>query len=105
MVFEGPAWNNVTVAQIRLAKAHCETVLFSTFANTVGQLASGESLQPATCGALGRLCILFGLSLLEAGLGDLLEDGYMTGRSDCVWGSGGGPKQRGRGGIGLEGEW
>jgi len=79
MVFEGPAWNSVTVAQIRLAKAHCETVLFSTFADTVGQLASGEALQPATCGALGRLCILFGLSLLEAGLGDLLEDGYMTG--------------------------
>jgi hypothetical protein len=85
MVFEGPAWNNVTVAQIQLAKAHCETVLFSTFADTVGRLAGGSGssggggLGAATCGALGRLCILFGLSLLEAALGDLLEDGYVTG--------------------------
>lgn len=45
-----------------------------------GGLASGK-LQPATAGVLRQLCSLWALGVLEAGAGDLLADGYLSGSS------------------------
>lgn len=45
--------------------------------------AAERALAPEALAVLGRLAALFGLGLLERGLGDLLEDGYLTGEA---WG-------------------
>uniref|UniRef100_A0A383WBN6 Acyl-coenzyme A oxidase n=2 Tax=Tetradesmus obliquus TaxID=3088 RepID=A0A383WBN6_TETOB len=77
--FEGPAWNSSTVSQIAMAKAHTEMVLLQTFMDTLQQARDAGSLSPPVLAVLGRLCCLFGLGLVEAGSGDLLEARWMTG--------------------------
>lgn len=98
----------MTVEQVRLAVAHCQAVLLDTFTSTLDRLEAGGSLaaaspttsssdlgfptssssssqqqaaplSAATMTVLRRLCLLFGLTLLEGGAGDLLERGYLSG--------------------------
>jgi acyl-CoA oxidase len=98
----------VTVEQVALAVAHCQAVLLDTFTSTLDKLEEGGGLTAAspttstsdmgfptssssgqqqaaaplsrpTMAVLRRLCLLFGLTLLEGGAGDLLEAGYMSG--------------------------
>lgn len=54
--------------------------------DTLQQARDAGSLSPPVLAVLGRLCCLFGLGLVEAGSGDLLEAGWMTGRmQDALW--------------------
>jgi hypothetical protein len=46
---------------------------------TLQQARDSGSLSPSVLAVLGRVCCLFGLGLVEAGAGDLLEAGWMTG--------------------------
>lgn len=39
-----------------------------------------DELPGATVAALGQLCSLFGLRILDAQMGDFLEDGYFSGQ-------------------------
>jgi hypothetical protein len=50
-----------------------------TFMETLQQARDSRSLSPPLLAVLGRVCCLFGLSLVEGGAGDLLEAGWMTG--------------------------
>lgn len=57
-----------------------------TFMQTLEQARSNGALGPATLTVMGRMCSLFGLGLLEAGAGDLLEAGWLTGEGICLVG-------------------
>jgi hypothetical protein len=50
-----------------------------TFMETLQQARDSGALSPSVLAVLGRVCCLFGLGLVEAGAGDLLEAGWMTG--------------------------
>lgn len=76
--FEGAAWNSSTVAVIAAAKAHTEMVLLQNFMQMLDQASNG-ALSPSTLAVMGRMCGLFGLGLMEAGVGDLLEGGWISG--------------------------
>ncbi len=47
---------------------------------TLDQARSNGALGPKTLAVMGRLCGLFGMGLVEGGLADLLEAGWMTGK-------------------------
>lgn len=51
---------------------------------TLHQARSEGTLAPAILAVLGRCCTLFGLGLVEAGAADLLEAGWMSGKSPSV---------------------
>jgi hypothetical protein len=43
------------------------------------QARGNGALSPSTLAVMGRMCGLFGLGLMEAGVGDLLEGGWISG--------------------------
>jgi hypothetical protein len=64
---------------------HCILLLLlpQTFMETLQQARDSNALSPSVLAVLGRVCCLFGLGLVEAGAGDLLEAGWMTGGQRC----------------------
>lgn len=52
---------------------------YQTFMQTLDEARSSGALSPSTLAVMGRLCGLFGLGLLEPGMGDLLEAGWLSG--------------------------
>jgi len=46
---------------------------------TLDEARSSGALSPSTLAVMGRLCGLFGLGLMEPGMGDLLEAGWLSG--------------------------
>lgn len=53
---------------------------------TLEQARGSGALGPSTLAVMGRLCGLFGLGLMEAGAGDLLEGGWLSGELDMFFG-------------------
>ena len=78
----------------RLTRAHCALVLHANMVERIGQLQVGAS----TVAVLRQLATLFALTWMEKQLGDLLEDGYMTGVGHGG-GAGGGAGGWGTGGA------
>jgi acyl-CoA oxidase len=64
---------------IRAAKAHGQLVLLRTFVDAADGAERTGQLRGASVAVLRQLAALFGLTLLEAAAGELLEDGYMAG--------------------------
>jgi hypothetical protein len=64
---------------LRLTKAHCLLVLYTNMLESVARLQASGSLGAPGAQVLRQLACLFALTQLEGCLGDLLEDGYMTG--------------------------
>jgi hypothetical protein len=52
---------------------------FQNFMQMLDQARSNGALSPSTLAVMGRMCGLFGLGLMEAGVGDLLEGGWISG--------------------------
>jgi hypothetical protein len=50
-----------------------------TFMQTLEQARGCGALGSSSLAVMGRLCGLFGLGLMEAGAGDLLEGGWLSG--------------------------
>lgn len=57
----------------------CHPAAVQTFMQTLDQGRSSGALSPTTLAVMGRLCSLFGLGLVEGGLADLLEGGWIAG--------------------------
>jgi acyl-CoA oxidase len=68
------------VDSIRAAKAHGQLVLLRTFVDSVAEAERLGRLRGASVAVLRQLAALFGLTLLEAAAGDLLEAGYLGGQ-------------------------
>nr|AWK67839.1 ACOX [Dunaliella tertiolecta] len=79
LVFEGPAWNNSTVAMIKLTRAHCMAELHSNMLSSITALHSSGKVGGRELAVLQQLASLFALTHIEAHMGDYLEDGYFTG--------------------------
>ncbi|GAX78870.1 hypothetical protein CEUSTIGMA_g6309.t1 [Chlamydomonas eustigma] len=85
LVTDGPAWNANTVMMVRLVKAHCLLVLFTNMMGYIAQLEVKKAVGATTTTVLRQLACLFALTQVEASyMGDLLEDGYMTGAQACM---------------------
>ncbi|CAD7698591.1 unnamed protein product [Ostreobium quekettii] len=79
-VFEGEPWDNSNVIVIKLAVAHSQYVIYKNFMDSLQGIRSRGELQPNTVRALADLQGLFGLTVLEREVGDMLESGYLSAR-------------------------
>ena len=65
------------VAWIKAAKAHCAYVVLWTFKEAVSEVRQKKYVGRSTQAVMERLVALHGLTTMDDGMGDFLEDGYL----------------------------
>ncbi|KAJ3347152.1 hypothetical protein HDU83_002358 [Entophlyctis luteolus] len=74
---KGQTWNDSLIEMYAISKAHCQYILLRNFVHAAHH--DKHILKEPKCGAaLGKLCVLFALSTMEAELSEFVEDGFMS---------------------------